>query len=88
MLILLIFLSAGFMYSNMYVREKLKNPETAKRNVLINILISFIAIGNFFPLSIEGNYKEQMYRRRANFFLALFWLCFMLVFVVMILKSY
>jgi len=84
----LVFISLSFvcMMSNVYLRESIK-----KKSNLIFIQSIFIGVFNLpvlFPLSINGSASEKKLQRRANFFLALFWVFFTAIFIVMIVDSY
>lgn len=77
-----------FFYGNVYVRAHIKNPEKAKSDFIQAYFVGIFNPSMFFPLSIVGNSNQQKLRRRANFFLALYWIFFTSIFVVMIIQSY
>lgn len=81
-------LAVLFMYANVYTRNLIHDRKRAKWMLLQQISIKVLNVGVFFPLSIVGNAKEQKLKRRANFFLALFWICFAVVFIFLIAESY
>jgi Mn2+/Fe2+ NRAMP family transporter len=85
---LLILFALLFIYSNVYVRLCIKNPKTARSLFWQKMFVGVFNPVVLFPLTIVGDQKEQMLRRRANFFLALFWICFAAIFLVMDVESY
>ncbi len=89
MLILILIAVAGiFFYGNVYLRAYIKNPKNAKSYFIQSFFVGIFNPAMFFPLSIVGNSNEQKLRRRANFFLAMYWVFFTSIFAVMIFQSY
>lgn len=88
MVLVFILLSFVCMMSNVYLRESIKNKKESNLIFIQSIFVGVFNLPVLFPLSINGSTREKKLQRRANFFLALFWMFFTAIFIVMIVDSY